>query len=187
MASNAIYTVKFRRKREGRTNYKKRLELLKSNTPRLVIRKSNMLINTQIIIYHPDGDKIITGFSSMQLKNYKWPFSKNSVPAAYLTGLVIGTLAKKRGITNAIVDLGLQLPKKCGRLYAVVKGAIDAGLIIPVDNVVFPSEDRLNGEHIKNFSALADKATSYKKNKADISNLPEIFLSVKQTILGKGE
>ena len=51
MAKNAIYTVKFRRKREGKTNYKKRLELLKGNTSRLVVRRSNTSLVLQTLYY----------------------------------------------------------------------------------------------------------------------------------------
>ena len=41
----------FKRKRLGITDYKKRLSLLLSNKPRLVIRKSLKHINVQIIEY----------------------------------------------------------------------------------------------------------------------------------------
>jgi large subunit ribosomal protein L18 len=187
MASNSIYTVKYRRKREGKTNYKKRLDLLKGDIPRLVIRKSNSSMIAQIVTYHPDGDKVITTFNSQKLSAFGWNYSKNSLPSAYLSGLVVAQKAKEKGITKAIVDLGLQLPKKGGRLYALLKGAIDGGLSIPVDEKVFPSEERLQGEHIKSFDGLKDIATEYKKNNLDISKLPEVFLSVKKTILGKGE
>ena len=187
MASKSIYTVKYRRKREGKTNYKKRLDLLKGNTPRLVIRKSNSSMIAQIVTYHPDGDIVVVTFNSQKLSAFGWNYSKNSLPAAYLSGLVLAQKAKEKNISDAIVDLGLQLPKKGGRLYALLKGAIDGGLTIPVDEKVFPSDDRLQGEHIKSFSALKDLATAYKKNNLDISKLPDVFLSVKKNILGKGE
>ena len=49
MANKKTYTVPFRRKREGKTNYKKRLGLLKSKSLRLVVRKSNKHILVQLV------------------------------------------------------------------------------------------------------------------------------------------
>jgi hypothetical protein len=42
----------------------------------------------------------------------------------------------------------LDLQKKI-HLYAALKGAIDAGLKIPYNEEILPSEDRIKGEHIK--------------------------------------
>ena len=71
MAKNAIYTVKYRRKREGRTNYKKRLELLKSGSPRLVIRKSNTSITLQLVMYESDGDKVLITYTSKKFRIFR--------------------------------------------------------------------------------------------------------------------
>ena len=49
-------------------------------------------------------------------------------------------------LLKAIVDFGLQ--SKADRLFALVKGAIDAGLEINCPEEAFPSEDRLSGKHI---------------------------------------
>ena len=35
------------------------------------------------------------------------------------------------------------------RMAAALKGIIDAGLEIPADDETFPSDDRINGEHLK--------------------------------------
>ena len=110
MAENAIYTVKYRRKREGKTHYKKRLEYLKSGKERLVIRRSNTQITLQIIKYQEDGDKVIATFPSKNLEKLGWKFSKKSLPAAYLAGLQLGKLAGAKGVKSAILDLGLQTP-----------------------------------------------------------------------------
>ncbi len=50
-------TVPHRRKREAKTNYKKRLALLKSGEYRLVLRKTTNTMIAQIVEYHVDGDK----------------------------------------------------------------------------------------------------------------------------------
>ena len=46
MATGPRYAVKFRRRREGKTDYKKRLNLLKSELPRFIVRISNKYILT---------------------------------------------------------------------------------------------------------------------------------------------
>ena len=141
-------TIPYRRKREGKTNYKKRLEMLKSRKNRLVIRKTNKHIVAQIANYHPDGDKIVAGVSSKQLESHGWKHSTKNLPASYLTGLLLAKKAKAAGVGSAVLDLGLQTPHKGSRLYAALKGAIDGGLDIPASEEVFPSEDRLKGGHI---------------------------------------
>ena len=35
------------------------------------------------------------------------------------------------------------------RMAAAVKGVIDAGLEIPADEETFPTDDRINGSHLK--------------------------------------
>ena len=47
-----------------------------------------------------------------------------------------------------IVDLGMARTISRSRIFAVVKGLIDGGLDIPANKKVFPSEERLNGEHL---------------------------------------
>ncbi len=152
----AKYTVKHRRKREGRTNYKKRLGLLKSKQTRLVIRKSNTKIIFQFIEYSPDGDKVLFTYNSSALKDQGWNHSYKSLPAAYLSGLVVGQKALDKKIKTAILDIGLQSPKKGGRIYSALKGVIDAGVKIPSDESIFPDEERLSGKHIQDESVNKD-------------------------------
>jgi large subunit ribosomal protein L18 len=184
MAKNAIYTVSFRRKREGRTHYKKRLELLKSNKVRLVIRRSNTATLLQFIQYQPDGDKVLVTFNSAKLSTYGWDFSKKSLPAAYLAGLAAGALAKKAGVNEAILDMGLQTPMSGSKVYAALKGVIDAGVDVPSSNNIFPSEERISGKHIEDAKNLHDTFTGYKKAKLDASKMTEVFAKVKEKILG---
>ena len=51
MSRSKTQVVPFKRKREGKTDYKKRLKLLSSSKPRLVIRKSLKNMTVQIIEY----------------------------------------------------------------------------------------------------------------------------------------
>ncbi len=182
MARNAIYTVQYRRKREGKTNYKKRLELLKSGQNRLVIRRSNTSITIQFVQYVPDGDKVLMTFNSNQLESFGWKYSKKSLPAAYLAGLAAGKQMIDAGHTQAILDLGLQTPLKGSKLYSALKGVIDAGVSIPSSDHVFPSEERLTGQHIAQYSDLASSASAYKKAGLNPADIPKAVQAVKEKI-----
>lgn len=151
MKSTTKFTVRYRRKREGRTNYKKRLELLKGKKERLVIRRTNTQIIMQIINYSENGDKVLLTVRSGELQKKGWNHSCKNTPAAYLTGMLTAKKAKAQGIKSAIVDLGLQTPLKGSKVFAAVKGAIDAGLEINANEEIFPSEERIKGEHISNY------------------------------------
>ncbi|MEM4756409.1 MAG: hypothetical protein QW594_04745, partial [Candidatus Woesearchaeota archaeon] len=50
--------VAFRRRRSGKTNYTKRLGLLKSGKPRLVVRKTNTAFIVQLVKHQPNGDQV---------------------------------------------------------------------------------------------------------------------------------
>lgn len=154
MATGKSYSVKFRRRRAGKTNYKKRLAFMKSEKPRLVVRRSNKYLVAQLVKYDEVGDKVIAQFNSISLKTKGWKHSCSNVPAAYLSGLEIAKLASKSKVKEAIFDMGSYTPTKGCRIYAVLKGAVDGGLTIPHSEKAFPSEERINGEHIsKDISA----------------------------------
>lgn len=146
MANKASYVMPFRRKRQGKTNYKKRLALLKSNKPRLVIRRSLNNTYMQIVSYNPSGDKIVVSASSAELKKLGWNKHTGNLPSAYLTGLLLAKKAKD--VEEAILDMGLNNTVKGTRVFAALKGAKDGGLNIPLSDKVFPSEDRIAGKHI---------------------------------------
>jgi len=162
MAKKAKRTIQYRRKRENKTNYKKRLALLKSKKLRLVIRIFNKNTTMQLIEYRPSGDEVVSCASSKELeKKYGWKISKASLSAAYLVGLMVGKKAKGK---EAIVDSGLVSMLPGSRIYAAVKGAIDAGLKVPCDKEVFPKEERINGKHISDYAKLLkSNEEKYKK------------------------
>jgi large subunit ribosomal protein L18 len=146
--TNARHVLTFRRKREGRTNYKKRLSLLKSGKRRLIIRVSNRHVLLQIAEYSAAGDRVLLTVSSKALLKHGWTHTTKSVPASYCAGFLLGRAAKERGIGDAIVDLGLQKHLNGNRACAAIKGAIDGGLQVPVGEDIFPSPERLRGEHL---------------------------------------
>jgi large subunit ribosomal protein L18 len=156
------YRIHFRRRREGKTNYKKRLKLLLSEKPRLVYRKTLKYIIGQIINFDKKGDVTLVGITSKILKKYGWKFACDNTPASYLTGYLLGKMALSKGIKEAVLDIGLYTSTKGGRMYAFAKGAIDAGLNVPCNEEMFPSEDRIKGLHIS--EEVAKNFEEVKKN-----------------------
>jgi large subunit ribosomal protein L18 len=139
--------ILLKRRREKRTNYKKRLALLKSDKTRLVIRKRLSNISVQFINFDSKGDQTITSAFSSELKKHGWTKTGN-IPAAYLTGLLAGKRAKAKKIEEAVLDLGLQTSTKGSRLYAALKGVLDSGVNVPHSETILPNEDRIKGKHI---------------------------------------
>lgn len=99
---------------------------------------------------------------SSELKELGWKAACGNMPAAYLTGLLIGKKAKAKGVGNAILDIGLNTRGSGSRIFAAAKGALDAGLVIPIGENALPSNDRIRGSHIVNYSKL-------------ISSQPEVY------------
>jgi large subunit ribosomal protein L18 len=143
-------TLKFRRKKEGKTDYGTRMNLLKSKDPRLVIRRSNKYIVAQLIKSSEAQDSTICAANSKELSSFDWPSSLKNVPAAYATGILLGKKAKEADIEKCTVDIGRHTSTPGSKIYAVIKGAKDAGLDINCPDKMLPKESRLLGEHTKN-------------------------------------
>lgn len=167
------YVVPHRRKREGRTDYRKRLKFLKSGKPRFVVRKSKNNITCQIVEYNPTSDRVLVSVNTKNIQKLGWKGHCGNIPSSYLTGLLCGTLAKNNNINMAILDMGLHSSTKGSRLYSALKGALDAGLNIPHSPEALPGDDRISGKHISN---------SPTKPKIDIE---KNFQEIKTKILGK--
>lgn len=158
MAKGPKYRIPNRRRVEGKTNYHKRLRLLKSGKLRTVIRASNNHVTVQVVQSKLKGDKIlISAHSKELLTNYGWNANTGNIPAAYLTGYLAGIRAKKNGINEAILDLGLFYHKN--RVLAAFKGVLKAGIEIPYSEEFFPEnlEERTNGSHIENYAQFLKK------------------------------
>ncbi len=168
MAHSTIYRVKFRRRREGKTNYKKRLALLKSGKPRLVIRVLNRQVVAQIVEFDPKGDRVLVSATSHELRKLGWEGHPGNAPSAYLTGLLVGHRAKKSGISEAILDIGLHTPVPGSNVYAVLKGAVDAGLEIPHSTDVLPPEERINGGLIAEYRGIPHLTEKFEEIKKKI-------------------
>ncbi|MDK2849626.1 MAG: large subunit ribosomal protein [Candidatus Woesearchaeota archaeon] len=187
-----VKVIPFRRKREGRTDYHRRLKLLKSGKPRLVLRLTNTGLIAQLTEFDPSGDKVIFGTTSKSLSKFGWDFSKKSLPASYLFGVYVGKLCKKHKVTDFVVDIGLRKFQKKGRVSAFLKGLADVGLETSHDPEVFPDDDRISGKHIVEFAKTLkenDEASfnkqfsEYLSKGLDVLSLSDTFEKVKTKIM----
>ncbi len=152
MPYGSRYRVPLRRRREKKTDYQARKGFVVSGKPRLVARSSLKNTTAQIITAKPQGDIVLASAHSHELtKNYGWKGATGNVPAAYLTGLLCGLKAKKAGVTEAILDLGLVSPTKGSKVFSTMAGVVDAGVSIPHsdEKIVL---DRNQGFHIVDYA-----------------------------------
>lgn len=143
-----------KRQRLGKTDYRQRFRLLRSGETRLVIRKSLRHISAQLIAYEPKGDKVLTAAHSRELKKYGVEKCGRNVTVAYLVGYLLGKKAHTKNIKTAVLDLGLAPSTKGSTLYAVLQGALDAGINIPHAPEILPKGERIQGKHLKNKLSL---------------------------------
>lgn len=155
------YQVKFRRRRECKTDYYARKRLItqdknKYRSPkyRLVVRFSNKDVVCQIIYAKIVGDHVMCAAYSHELPRYGVKVGLTNYAAAYCTGLLLArrlltqlNIADKfEGKTDleeedstlapdsafrAFLDVGLTRTNKGNRVFAAMKGAVDGGLDIP--------------------------------------------------------
>ena len=155
MAKGPRYRRPFRRRAEGKTNYHRRLKLLKSKKLRAVIRASNNHMIVQIIQSKIGGDKVIVSAHSKELvSKFGWNANTGNIPAAYLTGFLAGTRAKKQNVQEAILDLGIFYHRN--RVLAAFKGMVQSGIEIPYNEDFFPDnlEETITGSHIEQYANL---------------------------------
>jgi len=148
MAQGPRYKLAFRRRREGRTDYRQRARLLRARVPRAVVRVSLRHTSVQIVDFDAKGDQVLITAHSRELLEMGWDKATGNVPAAYLTGYLAGKKAMAKGVTEAVLDIGLKVPAKGATVFAALKGMVDAGMKIPHGKDVLPSKERLAGKHI---------------------------------------
>jgi len=165
MAKGPGYRVPFRRRKEGKTDYRSRRALVLSKLPRLVARRTSKHIIVQIVKAEAAGDQVVVSAHSYELaKTYGWKGGCGNVPAAYLTGLLCGFRAVTHGVKKAVLDLGLQSPSRGARVFAALKGALDAGVMIPHSDSTLPDESRISGQHVVDYaSQLSSNPEAYQK------------------------
>ena len=171
MSEGPRYRVPFRRRREGKTDYRYRLRLLKADRPRAVVRFSHGRVVVALTAFDPVGDRVLASAESTELARIGFPEkSRVSTPASYLTGYLAGLRAKAHGESQAILDAGLRRPTRGGRVLSALKGLIDSGIEIPHGEGAFPKADRLNGTHLK--PPLPQPLENYRNQLAGVVDRP---------------
>lgn len=100
------FQVKYRRRREGKTDYFARKRLIiqnknKYNTPkyRLIVRTTNKNIIAQVAYATIEGDKVVCDARSSELPKYGIKTGLTNYPAAYAVGLLLARrLNQKYGL-----------------------------------------------------------------------------------------
>ena len=192
-ATGPTYNVPFKRRYKNKTDYRKRLGLIKSGLPRLVVRASNGGVLVQIVSFDEKGDKTIAQAKSQELSKFGWLGQANT-PSAYLTGLLAAKRAVSAGVKDSILDMGMVTASKGKIHFAAAMGAKDAGLNINIDDSLV-DKTRINGTHISEYAKKLDESekekyqklfSRYISKKIDPKNLPVLFEEVKGKI-SKGE
>merc|ERR1712130_1065013 len=150
------YQVKFRRRREGKTDYQARRQLVaqdknkyNSKKYRLVVRFTNKDIIAQIVYSEIVGDKVMAAAYSHELPRYGLKVGLTNYAAAYCVGLLLA----RRHLSNlGMADLYSGKSEVDGEDYNVFqdqerddearnpfKAILDVGLDVP------PSTQRLAG------------------------------------------
>jgi len=150
----------------------------------------------QVIEAEAIGDRVVVSAHSRELaKTYGWLSSGGNVPSAYLTGLLCGFKAMANGVEKAFLDIGLHIPSKGTRVFAALKGVLDAGVEVPHGEGIFPDESRISGKHIADYgSHLASdpevyqqKFSKYLSRGSRPEELSEHFSAVKDKITSSFE
>ena len=173
-ATGPTYRVKFRRRRDNQTNYARRLALLKSGRTRLVIRKTNRQVLVQFVNFGEKGDSTVCSANSANLAKFNWP-AKRNLPTAYLTGLLAGKSALKKGVKDALLDSGLSTPSKSSLLFGALRGVVDSGVTVPHGEELV-DEARRKGTHMD----------AYAKAKGKSAAIVAEFEKVKKAIMAGG-
>ena len=154
-----------RRRKEYKTDYLKRIKLLKSGSPRVVFKKTNKYIIAQYVKSKEAQDKVEMGITSKILIKYGWQKefegSLKSIPASYLTGLLIGKKILEKKLEKPIIDFGMIRVLHKNRAFAFLKGLKDSGIKVECKEEFFPNEDRIKGKHLKkDFSKMFEEIKS---------------------------
>jgi large subunit ribosomal protein L18 len=146
------YTNTLKRIRQHKTNYRKRSAILIGRRPFITTKISSQNILAQTLKPTLTGDVVIASAHSRELIQHGWKGSMNSMPACYLTGLLLGNKCMEKGAASAVLYTGND--RFTTRVAACLKGIVDSGINIPVSRESLPKEDRVSGKHIAEYANL---------------------------------
>jgi len=197
------YQTKFRRRREGKTDFYARKRLINqeknkyfSPKYRLCVRLTNKDVIAQIISAKIVGDEVLSSAYAHELVKFGLPapIGLTNYAAAYATGLLVARRALEKlglgkhyvGNTNvdgtkyevaeidgaprpfkAVLDVGLKRTTTGNKVFAIMKGAADGGVLVPHNEKRFVGYDKetkeldaevlkshIFGEHVSEYMAL---------------------------------
>lgn len=159
------YVHVFRRRREGKTDYRKRKGVILGRTPFVSVHVSGKYIYSQVLKPSPQGDSTLASASSRDLvKKFGWKGSTKNLPVAYLTGYYLGHLAAAKDLKEVVMYSGVGRFIHGSRIASLISGARDAGLNVKVDEESLPDEDRISGKHIAKYSEKLEKEDKSKRD-----------------------
>jgi len=166
------FQVKYKRRREGKTDYYARKKLViqdknkyNSQKYRLVVRKSNKDIICQIVSATLTSDRVLGAAYSHELKRYGVLGGYGNYASAYATGLLLARrVLKKLNLDKlydgefflveegddrkpfyVLLDVGLARTSTGAKIFGAMKGAVDGGLEIPHKNTRFVGYSKETG------------------------------------------
>lgn len=117
------FQTKRRRRREGKTDYKHRINMIRQDSHlsgavkhRLVVRMTNSKVICQIVGAYMEGDRVMTSADSTELARYGVNFGLTNYSAAYATGFLIG----RRALAALSMDK-TYLPKEADGSYTLTE------------------------------------------------------------------
>ena len=170
------YQTAFRRRRECKTDYVQRSSLIQQDKTkygaqkyRLVARITNTRIIAQIVTATVNHDVTICQANSNELAEYGIKLGLTNYAAAYCVGLLLARrLLTKLGLQETfqgeideeedmerrpfrvLLDVGLRRTTTGARVFGVMKGAVDGGLLVPHKTVRLPgAADAKKDKHHK--------------------------------------
>ncbi|CDJ35664.1 LOW QUALITY PROTEIN: ribosomal protein L5, putative [Eimeria mitis] len=143
------FQVKYRRRREGKTDYAARRRLTlqdknKYNAPkyRFVVRVTNTRVLCQVMYATMQGDRLVCSADSKELTRYgiKKGLADEFVGVEKPTGeeYHIEEVSEDRRPFKCVLDVGIVSTTVGNRVFGAMKGACDGGLHIPHSNKRFP-------------------------------------------------
>ncbi|CDJ51961.1 ribosomal protein L5, putative [Eimeria brunetti] len=143
------FQVKYRRRREGKTDYAARRRLVlqdknKYNAPkyRFVVRVTNTRVLCQVMYATLQGDRLVCSADSKELVRYgiKKGLADQFVGVEKPTGeeYHIEEVSEERRPFKCVLDVGIVSTTVGNRVFGAMKGACDGGLHIPHSNKRFP-------------------------------------------------
>lgn len=151
-----IHTIK--RIRQHKTNYRKKAAILVGRHHFITVKVTNQNVLTRLLDPDIKGDKVLATAHSRELVKQGWNGSLNSLPACYLTGILLGKKCLEKNFDSGVLYTGMN--PFTSRVAACLKGIVDAGVHVPASEDSFPEQDRLDGNHIADYAKLLQEDKS---------------------------